>query len=230
MATTTDFVAFYKHLGVSPDCSLDDLKRAYRRRISALHPDRLPETTRDKLDASRLQDLTISYNAVLSFHRRFGRLPGTPARAARPREELAVPASTTVSPELGLRPSRLRRGLLAIALLALLAWLLSGVETQVDDGAGFEGDATANGSAPGQRVMYAPQQSTRLGVGMDKATTTRIQGRPVTAGSLHWDYGPSWIDFDRNGTIIDWYSSPLRPLKVTSQRPPPTPAADDDPD
>ena len=35
-----DFHSLYSELRVQPDCSLDDFKRAYRRRVAELHPDR----------------------------------------------------------------------------------------------------------------------------------------------------------------------------------------------
>ena len=47
-----------------------------------------------------------------------------------------------------------------------------------------------------------------------------IEGEPITRDDYRWDYGASWIAFDR-GKVNDWYSSPLQPLKHASKHPPP---------
>ena len=51
--------------------------------------------------------------------------------------------------------------------------------------------------------------------------------RVALIGENRWDYGPSWIRFE-NDKVVDWYSSPLQPLKhATKHAPPPEPRRDD---
>ena len=45
-----------------------------------------------------------------------------------------------------------------------------------------------------------------------------IHGEPVGGSERRWEYGPSWIVL-RCGVVVDWYSSPLRPLKVAHANP-----------
>src|SRR3546814_1701390 len=40
MIDQTEFIVLYRELGVGPDCSVDGLRLAYRRRVADLHPDR----------------------------------------------------------------------------------------------------------------------------------------------------------------------------------------------
>src|SRR3954465_6270536 len=73
MTANTDFIEMFHELGLSANCSLDEFKRAYRPCVAQLHPDRVANRTADQ---SRLQRLTVTYEAALDFHKRHGRLPG----------------------------------------------------------------------------------------------------------------------------------------------------------
>ena len=84
MSGKTDFFLFYQQLGLRPDCSLPELKNAYRRRVAELHPDRQRPGRADPEAAAHLQELTAAYNAAASFQRRYGRLPGATHTSARP--------------------------------------------------------------------------------------------------------------------------------------------------
>jgi len=140
MSGDTDFLTLYQELGLSPDrCSLDEFKRAYRRRVSCLHPDRRPEGTDDD-SPEAMQRLTSLYGAAIAFERRFGRLPG--AGSASVRRHVATPSSgysvASTTPGTGTRrespaspePRSLRkRILLALLILLALAWALWGVGT-----------------------------------------------------------------------------------------------------
>lgn len=50
-------------------------------------------------------------------------------------------------------------------------------------------------------------------VGSTTGDVLSIEGRPIANGAGRWDYGPSWIRIE-DGRVVDWYSSPLRPLHV----------------
>lgn len=56
-------------------------------------------------------------------------------------------------------------------------------------------------------------------LGMDIRRVQLLQGTPALTNDDLWEYGPSWIRFEKN-KVTDWYSSPLQPLKVDASRPP----------
>lgn len=74
----SDFNQLYAQLELRPDCSLDEFKRAYRRRVAELHPDRHPggDARASATDAMTLSELTSLYTTATRFHRTHGRLPG----------------------------------------------------------------------------------------------------------------------------------------------------------
>ncbi|MGA8277609.1 MAG: J domain-containing protein [Rhodanobacteraceae bacterium] len=227
MATKTDFLVFYQYLGVSANCSLDELKRAYRRRVATLHPDRHPDRTANAVESVCLQELTASYDAVMAFQRSYGRLPGAsqPAIARRENNPQGTSIHRPVHPPHDAGQSRVGRTLLLIGLLIALAWIFLSGNAMFAVGVRENGEGTQHPVEPELTVAatsttgtnVSPPQ-TRLVIGMDKPTVRRIEGAPLSADSAHWDYGPSWIDFDDAG-VSDWYSSRLRPLKVASRRP-----------
>src|SRR5579885_2063320 len=91
MSSDIDFLLLYEELGLAPGrCTLDEFKRAYRRRISTLHPDRRPHGGDDAAPEA-MRRLNALYGAAIAFERRFGRLPGAEPSAAR-RGGAAVPS------------------------------------------------------------------------------------------------------------------------------------------
>ena len=82
MPITTDFLLLYTELKVNPDCSLDHFKRAYRRRVAELHPDRV-QGKASPAAMMRLQALTRLHDEAMRFHDRHGRLPGANSQAAQ---------------------------------------------------------------------------------------------------------------------------------------------------
>ncbi|HSS14852.1 MAG TPA: hypothetical protein VLL04_13220 [Rhizomicrobium sp.] len=139
MSGDTDFLLLYEELGLAPGrCSLDEFKRAYRRRISSLHPDRRPDRIDD--DAPEvMRRLTTLYGAAIAFERRFGRLPGAEPAGAR-RSSVVTPQSghgNVSMPAFRREPllplpepkSMRKRVLLALLILLALAWALWGAGT-----------------------------------------------------------------------------------------------------
>ncbi|MET0808815.1 MAG: J domain-containing protein [Pseudoxanthomonas sp.] len=103
-----DFSLLYSELHLPPDCSLEEFKCAYRRRIAELHPDRKRDVPSSPEAEDALATLISTYVAVNRFHSRYGRMPGAtssrPATANGPRSansasRLPVPAPSTEQPE-----------------------------------------------------------------------------------------------------------------------------------
>ncbi len=245
-ATTPDFAALFRELGVNAACSPAELRTAWRRRVSKLHPDLGGSAE----DTGRLQELNRLYDAAVDFHARFGRMPGTANAGAASPTMTPVDAATHASldrtssdhrtwrradaaeetdPAAGF--GRIPRWMFATVLIAMTAATviaaLSGVR-DVDDGHddGHGGSAEASTAAPAARAIRAPAtaaSATAIASGMDRNTVRDILGEPLDMHALRWHYGPSWVDF-RCDRVVDWYSSPLRPLPVATERAPSTPA------
>ena len=218
MANEIDFLDLYRQLRVSPDCSLEEFKRAYRRCVSALHPDRKPpgqEGYKNSRSAQRLQQLNVQYEAAMEFQRLHGRLPGaspvspfTPQRATPPPRPSPPPVTWRAR-----RPAHVK-WLIPIALLAIgiLFWGASAVAPQSDASSDV---ATRDNDATTPEAAVAPS----LTLGMSPANVRAIEGNPVAIRDELWEYGPSWVRFD-HGSVVDWYSSPLHSLKTARTVPP----------
>lgn len=240
MSVPTDFLRLYQELGIAPGANIEEIKRAYRRRVSELHPDRpghlLSASTEEA--AARLQQITAYYNAALQFHRQHGRLPGSIVRArnATPTEGAPTPARDEISPSTGSR-TRLYV-IVAILIVAALAWFASSDTSDapgIDTPASLERAAatktatpvpTEDASTPVEDASDVPAHGSpqpgphELDIGLTVEEVSRIEDVPVTHDDQRWDYGPSWIMFDR-GKVVDWYSSPLRPLRHATMHPRP---------
>ncbi len=212
MTADTDFAALYRELGIDPGDGMDAFRRAYRRRVAELHPDR-----RSDGDGIDLQRLNAMYAAAIRFQRQYGRLPGTPAPAIAV-ESAAHVRSVQVDPDVRPAPARNRRvrtGYLLAAAVVLLAILLSSQQSDIDTAP----TGVADGSAGSVAEMPA-LDSTRplLQIGTPMQVVLQIQGAPVTTDGNRWIYGPSWLRFHCL-EVVDWYSSPLHPLKARGSRP-----------
>ena len=172
----------------------------------------------DRLAEARLQELTAAYVAATGFQRRFGRLPGARAvhapAAARVLHDAAPPQAAAGS---GGRRWRIALG---VAFLAAIGWLvLMGPDPAGDRTLEPPSAPRASRMAPAEQpsIPAASEAPTQLQLGMAADAVRALEGPPLLATPERWDYGPSWIDFDR-GKVSDWYSSPLRPLKVGGGR------------
>ena len=136
-----DLTLLYSELGLRPNCSLEELQLAYRRRISELHP-RRPGAKLPSQESAYLCDLIGLYTTATRFHRRYGRLPGeaprrigggSPSQAGASRTYAAYgprpfesrPSESRPSSDPGpSAPSRVAL-VLAVAILILLFGLLA---------------------------------------------------------------------------------------------------------
>ena len=207
MAPITNFLALYRHLGLAPGCDLEALRLAYRRRMAARHPDRHPGQRPG--DLAELQQLTRMYAAAVDFHRRHGHLPGAPAGAS---SRMRPPASGS-RPGIATERSRLRPGrlvLVAATVGLLLAWhawrsppsIPAPPPDEAVDAPPKKAAADDNAAAP---AFIEP--------GATRDDVRKAQGAPQVEEVDRWDYGPSWVRF-QDDHVVDWYSSPLRPLRV----------------
>jgi hypothetical protein len=242
-----DFAALYRELGVDANCSPAELRAAWRRRVSKLHPDMGGSAE----DTGRLQELNRLYDAAVEFHGRFGRMPGAASTAAGtpiaiaeradegPENGAAQPApgpwrrlDAEAAPQTAAGFGRISRWFIVVSLcaVAVLGWRLTG-----DMAGEATGKAEAGGEAvaasvvaddgPGHETTTARTVARTLAPGMDKDAVRHILGDPLDMHAMRWHYGPSWVDF-RCDRVADWYSSPLRPLPVAAERAPQG-AADD---
>lgn len=236
----TNFTQLYSQLDLSPDCSPEDLKRAYRRRIAELHPDRRDGDGRSPETAGELRELISQYVAATRFHRRHGRLPGGSPRHVAPIPVGATVAPARTAPYIEAPSTHRSAGLFALLVALLLLLLVLGMRDDGSEQAGVDADVSTNlsttsadglpdaesqtptafGQAPGEEPL--PDQ---LEIGMDVATVRAIQGEPVRSNDTDWEYGPSWLRFAHN-RLIAWHSSPLHPLKTATPSPPPLPESE----
>jgi hypothetical protein len=218
MPDQTDFVTLYEELGLDAECSMEDFKRTYRRRVSQLHPDHIGHGT----DMRRLQRLNRMYEAALEFHQSYGRLPGASSLARQQAAEKTTANTSALfhANEGNVLPTgskRWRRYSVPLALIALLLYWL---------GAPREGASTRlDPAGPGDEVapgLLAPE-APRLSIGMNQEQVLRILGDPDDEyDASHWSYGSSWVEF-QCGKVIGWYNSPQHPLRVNEPDTPATP-------
>jgi len=216
MAAPTDFLQLYNELGIAPGATLDELKNAYRRRVSELHPDRRESIEVDD-DSERLQELTVLYGAATDFHRRYGRLPGEvatprpPTRMPPPRWSSETAASESRKQSSSKGPWIVSAGVIVLAWLAFAPPWQEPVLPPPPDPSTY-----GNYAPPARRAVDATMT---LRIGMSAAEVRSLQGDPMVPGDDRWEYGPSWIAFEKH-KVSDWYSSPLRPLKWAAPHPP----------
>lgn len=212
MSGNADFNALYNELGVDAGCSADQFKQAYRRRVRELHPDHpgLANGT------ERLQRLNQLYASAVEFQRMHGRLPGALRQDGSRALADSPPAGPPPIGDAGdgsMAGSRHRtRYFLSVALVvAVLLWMSA-----------RDGQHAGTVQAPTEGAAVAESMESTVGalltIGMDTGRVLAIQGAPLNAHETRWDYGPSWIDF-RCEKVVDWYSSPLRPLRVAGTKP-----------
>ncbi|MFT3756177.1 MAG: J domain-containing protein [Pseudoxanthomonas sp.] len=220
MNNGADFLALYKELGVDPECDTDTFKRAYRRRVSGLHPDRAGGSAGDE---DTLKKLNYACSAALEFHRAHGRFPGTAVRSAPPATAMRTKAvhahEIEANGESANSPPRWRMAAwlgLAIALTVLL------LSTNDDEGTAGQAPATDVTHSAGHAPAPQPVDKPMLKLGMSPDQVVAVIGPPFSRDDTgqQWLYGASWVRV-ACGQLVDWYSSPLQPLKVANHRPGP---------
>lgn len=216
----TDYARLYTYLGIDQECSLDEFKRACRQRINQLHPDRRASDAAAAPIA--VDEIIAMYTRAVRFHRQHGRLPGAtsaprrvnvPRLSPRPAGGSALATQTNAAAGSGHRTALVVVIVLCLSITALVLWAGDDTAAAVDT-AGIA--AQSDIGLPAAR----PVRATHLKIGMDAATVRAIQGDPIQSGGGIWEYGPSWLRIERN-QLVDWHSSTMHPLEVTTDEPPP---------
>lgn len=224
----SDFSVLYLELGLQPDCSLEEFKLAYRRRIGELHPDRHGDSP--VASELPLKDIIALYAKATRFHGQHGRLPGSAPRATMVNVANASPAwhahdagrttasrSPTASADAAQKAAPASRRGAVLAMLAIVALVVLIISWDWNSPATVE-QSTSTDVRVDPVVAAVAAKSSLIELGMDTATVLAIQGEPVSMRDGQWDYGPSWLRFDE-GKLVDWYSSPMRRLKTTDAAP-----------
>ena len=114
----------------------------------------------------------------------------------------------------------------SLVAIAVLGWRV--VENKPENGSKLAADPGADrvaaigvpedGGIQPARIAAKPTTATlAIAPGMGKDTVRDILGEPLDMHALRWSYGPSWVEF-RCDKVVDWYSSPLRPLRISAAR------------
>jgi hypothetical protein len=218
----SDFSLLYSQLNLPPDCTLEELQQAYRRRVAELHPDRHNGAPAGEAAEQQLAGLILLYKTALRFHRLHGRLPGGITRAAisNRRKNTTPPqrenvAGSQVPPAAGrdIRTPSLSWWLVATLSIVVFYLLLSTSDDvpSADSPSTAGRDSADTASVDGVRPRH-------LALGMSMVTVLEVQGPPTHMESTVWEYGPSWVRFE-DGKLVEWHSSPLRRLKTPQPRP-----------
>lgn len=209
----TDFLELYEMLGLEPGCDLATLQLAYRRRISALHPDRHADADPSSAPME-LHRLTTSYRAAILFYRTHGRLPGNVASSGHLKSTHTMRRGSAIPNQpASTKPSRKRS---RIWVLFILSSVIIAILYKRPGDVTPQQTQTVSSSA-GWHEAAAPDDR-ELKLGMQKEQVRHLLGEPDMVEGNRWDYGPSWILFG-NGHVVDWYGSPLRPIKTSSSTP-----------
>lgn len=217
MSSGPDYLRDYDLLGCGPGDDRATIERAWRRAVSALHPDRGGPDVEAR--SEQLSEVTAAYRRLSKFAELHGRLPGEPPPdGANGIRQPAVVALQPVARRSGLG------WLWFVPVAALLGWALV-----ADESGPAEPRAVAapvpGSSAPAFGDAGLPvEKALRLGDGRQQVLAVAGAPLEVTGTELetHWHYGPSFIQL-RAGRVVGWYSSPMRPLPVETERPPAAP-------
>lgn len=212
-----DFSSLYSQLNLSPDCTLEELQHAYRRRVGELHPDRGGDAAAQGDAQQQLAGLIQQYKTAVQFYRAHGRLPGSPrgsgatgaAAETGPRLADRTRRTSSPAPDADESGNATRNGWLAALLIALALYLLlSGVDRKTGMPAGDSARQENADASAAAGPRYA-----QLQLGMDAEAVLQVQGTPTRMSTYVWEYGPSWVRFEK-GKLVEWHSSPLYRLKA----------------
>jgi hypothetical protein len=216
--STSDFADDYALLGAPAACALEQLRLHYRRAVREVHPDLHPALANDVGAQDRLRALNAAMARLEDHHQQHGRLPLEPLRLATPpmMQAPAHPAGTAGGAENGALRAGGIKWLLVSATFALGIWALAPEPAKPpppveEPRAAPISNEAAMRAAAAARAARGLEFGVRIGD--DRHRVKAILGAPILVTGDVWEYGPSHVVF-RDGHVVDWYSSPLKPISV----------------
>lgn len=211
----------YVLLGAPSGCEIETLRLHYRRAVREVHPDVNPALADVPEAQDRLRALNAAMQRLEEFQREHGRLPLQPLHApAEPAFALAgagaVAAPARRDAGEGVRVGGLK-WLLVSATVAIAIWALAPEPAKPPPPVAHGPTAAEREAArvaeddARRRARYAMTFGVRVGDGPERVKA--ILGAPLLVTGEVWEYGPSHVIF-RDGRVVDWYSSPLKPISV----------------
>jgi hypothetical protein len=213
----------YVLLGAPSGCDLETLRRFYRRAVREVHPDVNPALADVPEAQQRLRALNAAMQRLEEFQREHGHLPLQPENTAPEPAALGgagLGAAASARERAAEEPARIGglKWLLVSTTVALAIWALAPEPAKPPPPVPEGPTPTAQREAARLAVDEARRQAryaTAFGVRIgDHADRVRaILGEPLLVTGEVWEYGPSHVIF-RDGRVVDWYSSPLKPISV----------------
>lgn len=223
MNTTADFADDYALLGAPASCDLEQLRLCYRRAVREVHPDLHPALADDPAAQERLRALNAAMARLEEHHDQYGRLPLQPLRAAPSPAAAVAAGGIGALPQPGSvsRPPSMKVGgikwMLVSATVALAIYALAPEPAKPPPPPERQAIKAEDesGLGPMTRARREKELALTFGVriGDSPERVKAILGPPILSGGEVWEYGPSHVVF-RDGRVVDWYSSPLKPISV----------------
>lgn len=212
----------YVLLGAPPGCDLETLRLLYRRAVREVHPDVNPALADVPEAQDRLRALNAAMQRLEEFQRENGRLPLQPLNAgpeAAPVAALGLGIAAAPRAPGADEPARVGglKWLLVSTTVALAIWALAPEPAKPPPPAPrgptpAEQEAARMADDEARRqARYAMTFGVRIGDDADRVRA--ILGAPLMVTGDVWEYGPSHVIF-RDGRVVDWFSSPLKPIRV----------------
>lgn len=225
--------ALYSVLGLQPDCSWDELRKAYRRQSRQWHPDRYALPSEHKFATERMKAINHAYAELSRFHNVHGRLPSdtdlpgneepksprSPQAAARAPSR-PEPANDHPGPSWTYAPERARtKSRFSIRLTAVVVGLAVVYGYVVYHSSPSVDDPELNGIPE----FSHDGDTAGISVGATQNQVVAAQGRPDEIHGSVWHFGNSRVFFV-DGVVNGWDERPDSPLQLSTRFRPSAPA------
>lgn len=235
MNTSREIRGWYESLGLTPGCSWQEIRDAYRRCVQRWHPDRFQEDS-EKFEESKKQILQINhaYRSLSEYRNKYGNLPGyskdtastpysrptgqydrTTASSASDYPETEWPFSERSRNKRRLRKSSL--GFIAVLGVLLVYYKIS-VDVPSDTTPQFgpnKSEVRRTESKGGSGIILGATKRSSpelyFSIGSELKEVIDIQGTPTRVEGNVLYFGKSKV-YIVNGTVKNWDAHPDSPI------------------